>query len=302
MFDNSTQARAERLRRFETGAGFLAALDQSGGSTPQALSAYGIGPDDYADEAEMFELIHAARSRVIASRAFTGDRILGAILFGGTLDRRVEGLDVVDHLWNAKGILTFLKIDVGLDEVRDGVRPMREIPGLDATLADAAARGVFGTKERSFILAANPVGIETAVTQQIRIAEHVLAAGLVPILEPEIDISAPDKTEAEEQLKEALLRGLDRLSVPGRVAVKVTLPTIDGFYADLMAHPRVARVAALSGGYRRDDANARLSRNPGMIASFSRALLDGLGAKQTDEEFDATLDASIASIHRASIA
>lgn len=302
MFDNSTQARAERHHRFETGEGFLAALDQSGGSTRKALSLYGIGPEEYADEAEMFDLIHAARTRVIASRAFSGDRILGVILFGGTLDRRIDGFDVVEYLWEVKGVLAFLKIDVGLEAVRDGVQPMREIPRLDATLADAAERGVCGTKERSFIRAANHAGIETAVTQQIRIAEHVLAAGLLPILELEIDISMPDKAEAEELLKAELLRGLDALSEPGEVAVKVTIPTVDGFYSEVMEHPRVARVVALSGGYGRAEANARLARNPGMIASFSRALLDGLGAGQSDEEFDATLDASIASIHRASIA
>ena len=295
-------SRLDALTRFETGSGFLAALDQSGGSAPKALSRYGIAPSDYAGEAEMADLIHAARTRVIASPAFTSERILGAILFAGTLDRRIAGRDVVGYLREVKGILPFLKIDVGLDEERDGVQPMREIPDLDALLARAAERGIFGTKERSFLRAANPAGIELAVTQQLRVAEHVLAAGLVPIMEPEIDIAAPDKAEAEELLLAQLLRGLGALSGAGKVAVKVTIPTVDGFYAELMAHPRVARVVALSGGYPRAEANARLARNPGLIASFSRALLDGLTAQQTDEEFDRTLDASIASIHRASVA
>jgi fructose-bisphosphate aldolase class I len=302
MSDTFATTRLEALHRFETGSGFLAALDQSGGSTPAALSRYGITASEYAGEEEMADLIHAARTRVIASPVFTSDRILGAILFAGTVDRRIEGRGVVDYLWDVKGVLPFLKIDVGLVEERDGVQPMREIPDLDALLAWAAERRIFGTKERSFIRAADPAGIELVVTQQLRIAEHVLAAGLLPILEPEIDISAPDKAEAEEQLLAQLLRGLDTLPSDGKVAVKVTIPTVDGFYTGLMAHPRVARVVALSGGYPRAEANARLARNPGLIASFSRALLDGLAAQQAEEEFDRTLDASIASIHRASVA
>lgn len=293
---------AEQLTRFETGLGFLAALDQSGGSTPKALALYGIDESQYAGEAEMFDLIHAARTRVITSPAFNSDRILGAILFEGTLDREIDGRGVAEYLWAVKGILPFLKIDKGLNEARDGVQTMREIPGLDSLLARAAGRGVFGTKERSVVHAANRAGIDLAVTQQFRVAEHVLAAGLVPILEPEVDIHAPDKAEAEELLKAELLRELDGLAGAGKVAVKVTIPSVDGFYSDLIAHPRVARVVALSGGYSRDDANERLARNPGLIASFSRALLDGLTAQQSDEEFDRTLDASIESIYRASIA
>ncbi len=292
---------ATRLARFETGRGFIAALDQSGGSTPKALNLYGIDGAQYADEAEMFDLIHAARTRVITSPAFTSDRILGAILFEGTLDRNIDGRGVAEYLWDGKGILVFLKIDKGLAEEHDGVQPMREIPDLDELLARAAARGIFGTKERSLIHAASPTGIELAVTQQFRIAEHVLAAGLLPILEPEVDIHAPDKVEAEKLLKAQLLRQLDCLAGQERVAVKVTIPTVDDFYADLIAHPRVARVVALSGGYSRDEANGRLARNPGLVASFSRALLDGLTAQQTDEEFDRTLDRSIESIYRASI-
>lgn len=292
----------EQLTRFQTGRGFLAALDQSGGSTPKALALYGINESQYTGEAKMFDLIHAARTRVITSPAFTNDRILGAILFEGTLDRDIDGRGVADYLWAVKGIIPFLKIDKGLNEARDGVQTMREIPGLDALLHRAAERGVFGTKERSVIHAANRAGIDLAVTQQFRVAEHVLAAGLVPILEPEVDIHAPDKAEAEELLKAELLRELDGLAGSGKVALKVTIPSVDGFYSDLIAHPRVARVVALSGGYSRDDANERLARNPGLIASFSRALLDGLTAQQTSEEFDRTLDASIESIYRASIA
>lgn len=292
---------AEQLTRFENGKGFLAALDQSGGSTPMALALYGVDESWYAGEAEMFDLIHAARTRVITSAVFASDRILGAILFQGTLDRDIDGRGVAEYLWVVKGILPFLKIDQGLNDARDGVQTMREIPGLDVLLAWAAERGVFGTKERSVIHAANKAGIDLAVTQQFRVAEHVLAAGLVPILEPEVDIHAADKPEAERLLKAELLRELDSLPGAGKVAIKVTIPSIDGFYTDLIAHPRVARVVALSGGYSRDDANERLARNPGLIASFSRALLDGLTAQQSADEFDRTLDTSIESICRASI-
>lgn len=291
---------ATQTTRFETGQGFIAALDQSGGSTPRALALYGIDESQYQGEVEMFDLIHAARTRVITSPAFTSVRILGTILFEGTLDREIEGRGVAEYLWGVKGIIPFLKIDKGLHAERDGVQPMREIPDLDAVLHRAAERGIFGTKERSVIHAANPAGIEVIVTQQFRIAEHVLAAGLVPILEPEVDIHAADKAEAEEMLKAEVLRQLDGLAGDGKVAIKVTIPTVDGFYTDLIAHPRVARVVALSGGYARDEANLRLARNPGLIASFSRALLDGLTAQQREEEFDRTLDASIGSIYRAS--
>ena len=292
---------ATQTTRFETGQGFIAALDQSGGSTPRALALYGIDESQYQGEVEMFDLIHAARTRVITSPAFTSVRILGTILFEGTLDREIEGRGVAEYLWGVKGIIPFLKIDKGLHAERDGVQPMREIPDLDAVLHRAAERGIFGTKERSVIHAANPAGIEVIVTQQFRIAEHVLAAGLVPILEPEVDIHAADKAEAEEMLKAEVLRQLDGLAGDGKVAIKVTIPTVDGFYTDLIAHPRVARVVALSGGYARDEANPRLARNPGLIASFSRALLDRLTAQQSEDEFDRTLDASIESIYRASI-
>jgi fructose-bisphosphate aldolase class I len=298
--EESPSPNAEQLARFQTGAGLLAALDQSGGSTPAALTRYGIDETQYSSEAEMFDLMHAARTRVITSPSFASDRVLGAILFEGTLEREIEGRPAAEYLWEAKGIVPFVKIDKGLNRKRDGVQTMREIPDLDRVLRRAAARGVFGTKERSVILGANRLGIDLVVTQQIRVAEHVLAAGLVPILEPEVDIHAHDKADAEGLLLDALLRQLDGLAGDGLVAVKVTIPSTDGFYAELQAHPRVARVVALSGGYERADANARLARNPGLIASFSRALLDGLTADQPDAAFDATLDASLESIYQAS--
>lgn len=291
-----------QLARFETGRGFIAALDQSGGSTPKALARYGIDGGQYQNEDEMFGLIHAARTRVITNPVFTSDRILGAILFEGTLDRTIDGRSAAEYLWGLKGVLPFLKIDKGMEAERDGVQLMRDIPSLDELLARAAALGIFGTKERSVIHAATSAGIESVVAQQTRVAERVLAAGLVPILEPEVDIHAADKAQAEELLNAELLRRLDGMVGTGKVAVKVTIPTVDGLYDDLIAHSRVARVVALSGGYTRDEANARLARNPGLIASFSRALLDGLTAQQSEEEFTRTLDASIESIYRASIA
>lgn len=291
----------EQLTRFETGSGFIAALDQSGGSTPKALRLYGVDESEYSSQAEMFDLIHAARVRVVTSRAFTYERILGAILFEGTLDRQIDGRGFVDYLWEDKGIVPFLKIDKGMQDELDGVQVMREIPALDELLSRARAAGVFGTKERSVIHSANAAGIDRIVAQQFEIAERVLAADLVPIVEPEVDIKAPDKAEAEMLLKAAIMERLDALG-DRKIALKITIPSVDGFYTDLAAHPAIARVVALSGGYSRDEANARLSRNPGLIASFSRALLDGLTAQQSDEEFDRTLDASIESIYQASIA
>ena len=291
---------ADQLTRIETGRGFIAALDQSGGSTPKALALYGVSESDYASEAEMFDLIHAARTRVISSPAFTNESILAAILFEGTLEREIEGRAAADYLWSVKGIVPFLKIDKGLEEERDGVQLLRPIPGLETTLAQAAERGVFGTKERSVIHAANAAAIERVVAQQFEVARQVLDAGLLPIVEPEVDIAAPDKEQAETYLKARLVERLEE--VKGRkVALKLTIPSVDGFYSDLIAHPSVARVVALSGGYSRDEANARLARNPGLIASFSRALLDGLTIQQSQEEFDRTLDASISSIYQASI-
>jgi len=293
---------AAQLARFTTGQGFIAALDQSGGSTPAALALYGIDPARYDGDDEMFALIHAARARVVTSPVFTSERVLGAILFEGTLARDIDGRPSAEYLWREKGIVPLLKIDRGLAPEAHGVQLMREIPDLDALLARAASAGIFGTKERSLILRADAEGIDAVVAQQIEVGRRVNAAGLVPILEPEVDIHAPDKAEAEALLKAALLRQLDALPDEAIVAVKVTIPTVDDFYADLIAHQRVARVVALSGGYARDDANERLARNPGLIASFSRALLDGLTVDQTPEEFDRTLDATIEGIYRASIA
>lgn len=291
----------QQLTRFEHGAGFIAALDQSGGSTPKALRQYGIDESRYANETEMFDLIHAARTRIITSPAFTADRILGAILFEGTLDRQIDGRAASDYLWSAKGIIPFLKIDKGLAEASAGVQLMRDIPGLGKTLDRAVSQGVFGTKERSVIHAANPMGIAQVVDQQFEIGQRVLDAGMVPILEPEVDIAIADKQQAEELLKQRLVAGLDALGEQ-QVALKLSIPSVDGFYTDLIEHPNVARVVALSGGYSRDEANERLARNPGLIASFSRALLDGLTAGQSEEDFDRTLDASIESIYRASMA
>lgn len=291
----------QQAARFEQQQGFIAALDQSGGSTPKALRAYGIEDSAYASDAEMFDLIHQARTRIITSPVFTGERVLGAILFEGTLDRQIEGKDPATYLWEVKGIVPFLKIDKGLEAENNGVQLMKEIPGLDALLARARAKGVFGTKERSVIKAADAQGIADIAQQQIDLGTRVLAADLVPILEPEVDINTPNKAQAEEMLKSELLRLLPSYG-SAKVGVKLTIPDVDGFYADLIGHPNVARVVALSGGYSRDDANERLKRNPALIASFSRALLDGLTAGQDDESFDKTLDASIESIYRASIA
>lgn len=288
------------LARFETGKGFIAALDQSGGSTPKALRLYGLDPSAYASEDEMYDLIHAARARIVTSPVFTSSRVLGAILFEATLDRDVEGVGFAQFLWSTKGILPFLKIDRGLEDTADDVQLMRDIPGLDELLARARGKGVFGTKERSVIHAANESGIERVVAQQFTLGERVLDAGLMPILEPEVSITAPDKAEAEALLAEQIRAHLGALG-DRTVALKVSIPTIDGFYSDLTAHPNVARVVALSGGYSRDEANARLARNPGLIASFSRALLDGLTAQQSPEEFDRTLDATIEAIYQASI-
>ncbi|MFV0430151.1 MAG: fructose bisphosphate aldolase [Arachnia sp.] len=290
----------QQLDRFENGKGFIAALDQSGGSTPKALRQYGVDESQYSTEAEMFDIIHAARTRIITSPAFTSEHILGAILFDGTLDREIEGRGAADYLWSVKGIVPFVKIDKGLAEPDDDVQLMREIPDLAETLAHGLTQGAFGTKERSVIHAANPHGITQVVDQQFAIADQVLNAGLMPIVEPEVSIGAPDKQQAEAILKTELLEHLGGLG--GRkVALKLTLPTVVGFYSDLVTHPNVARVVALSGGYERDQANDLLAQNFGVIASFSRALLDGLSAQQSSEEFDRTLAASVESIYRASI-
>ncbi len=286
--------------RFEQGQGFIAALDQSGGSTPKALAQYGVPEDVYSNEDEMYALIHEARSRIITSPVFDSKRIIGAILFENTLDREIEGVPSAKYLWETKNIVPILKIDKGLADKQDDAQLMKDIPGLDELLARAKAQGVYGTKERSVIYAANPASIKAVVDQQFELADRVLAAGLVPIVEPEVNIDAPDKAEAEALLKAEILAHLDKLDGE-KVALKLTIPDVDNFYRELIEHPAVARVVALSGGYPRDEANDRLSRNNGLIASFSRALLDGLTASQSDEEFNSTLDATIEGIYRASL-
>lgn len=291
----------EMLEKVRAGDGFIAALDQSGGSTPKALKGYGVGEDKYSNETEMYDRIHEMRTRIITSRAFD-ERILGAILFENTMDRDIEGRGTAEYLWQQKRIVPFLKIDKGLANEENGVQLMKPMPGLDALLARGVQKGVFGTKERSVIKRGDRAGIQDIVDQQFEVGRQVLAAGLVPILEPEVDINAPDKDEAEFILRDAILGGLGGLPNDQVVMLKLTLPEEDGFYTPLVEHPRVLKVVALSGGYSRDDANEKLSRNPGVIASFSRALLDGLRADQSDDQFNATLDEAIESIYAASVA
>jgi fructose-bisphosphate aldolase, class I len=296
-------AAIDMLEQVATGHGFIAALDQSGGSTPKALAQYGVDPSEYSGEDEMYDRVHEMRTRIMTSPVFSGARVVGAILFEGTMDRTVEGLPTATYLWQERGVVPFVKVDQGLaDEDADGVQLMKDMPGLDALLARARDAGVFGTKMRSVIKRASAAGVQRVVDQQFAVGLRILAAGLVPILEPEVDIHAPDKGEAEALLRDALLAGLDAVPAGSRVMFKLTLPEQDGFYAPLVAHPKVLKVVALSGGYARDEANARLARNPGVIASFSRALVDGLSAHMDDAEFDAALDASIAAIHAASVA
>ena len=293
------EQQAEQMRH---GAGFIAALDQSGGSTPKALAAYGVGPERYASEAEMFDLVHAMRPRVITSPSFTSERIIGAILFERTMDGRIEGRPTAEYLWEVKHVVPFLKVDKGLAEEDRHVRIMNPIPGLDELLERAVRAGIFGTKMRSVILAADPEGVGAIVDQQFEIAERISATGLVPIIEPEVDIHAADKAEAEELLIAALTEHLDALPEGVDVMLKVSIPTVDGRYSELMKHPRVMRIVALSGGYERSEANARLARNPGLIASFSRALLEGLSDSQSQEEFDSVLAATAESVYEASVA
>lgn len=290
----------QQLEKVRNGAGFVAALDQSGGSTPKALRLYGIEESEYSGDAEMFDLIHAMRTRIMTSPAFGGDRILAAILFEMTMDRQVEGVDTAEYLWSTKAVVPFLKVDKGLAEEADGAQVMKPMPDLDELLGRASAKGIFGTKMRSVIKVADGKGVNAVVDQQFDVGRQILGAGLMPIIEPEIDIHSPSKAGAEELLLGAISGQLDSLSDDEQVMLKLTLPETDGFYTSLIDHPRVARVVALSGGYTREDANARLGRNKGMIASFSRALTEGLSAKQSDEEFNATLDASIGSIAAAS--
>ncbi|MEY4032307.1 MAG: hypothetical protein RL573_1219 [Actinomycetota bacterium] len=291
----------EQLTRMRDGKGFIAALDQSGGSTPKALRLYGIEESTYSGDEQMFDLMHAMRTRMILSPAFNGERVLGAILFEGTMDRSIEGLGSAEFLWTKKKVIPFLKVDKGLADEAEGVQMMKPMPDLDALCEKAVSKGIFGTKMRSVIKAANKKGIDAVVAQQFEVGKQIIGHGLVPIIEPEVDINIPDKTEAESILRDALVAELDKLSAEQPVMLKLTIPNVDNFYADLVRHPRVVRLVALSGGYSREDANAKLSRNNGMIASFSRALAEGLFAQQSDEEFNSILDATIAGIYAASI-
>jgi fructose-bisphosphate aldolase class I len=291
---------AEQLQKIESGAGFIAALDQSGGSTPKALLAYGLDKTSYANEAQMFDLIHRMRSRIMTSPAFTGDRILGAILFEMTMERQVGGKGAAEYLWEDKHIVPFVKVDQGLAEEADGVRLMKPMDRLDDLLGRAKTHGVFGTKMRSVVSLADEVGIDAVVAQQFEVARRILDAGLVPIIEPEVDIHSPEKAEAETLVTATITAQLDTLAGDQRVMLKLTLPDEDDLYADLVRNPRVLRVVALSGGYSLEEANARLARNHGVVASFSRALTGGLSAQQSEAEFDAALDAAIGSIFRAS--
>jgi fructose-bisphosphate aldolase class I len=290
----------QQLEQMRTGKGFIAALDQSGGSTPKALKLYGVDESSYSNEDEMFDVIHAMRSRMVMSPAFTGNRVLAAILFEGTMDRSIDGVGSAEYLWSRKQVIAILKVDKGLADEADGVQLMKPMPELDALLAKARANGIFGTKMRSVIKVANAKGISEVVAQQFAVGRQILAGGLVPIIEPEVDINSPSKKEAEVLLKAALLKELDAQPADQPVMLKLTLPEDDNFYLDLVKHPSVLRVVALSGGYSRDDANTKLSKNNGVIASFSRALTEGLSAQQSDAEFNASLDNAIASIYAAS--
>ena len=290
----------DMLDKVRTSTGFLAALDQSGGSTPKALLAYGVEESAYDGEDEMFDMVHAMRSRIITSPAFDGDRVLGAILFEMTMDREIEGRGSAEFLWNEKGVVPFLKCDKGLADEANGAQVMQPMPDLDALLARGVEKGMFGTKMRSVIKEANAAGVDAVVDQQFEIGLQILGHGLMPIIEPEVDVHSPSKVESEELLKAAIHRNLDQLDEGTEVMLKLSLPSIDNFYADLIAHPKVLKVVALSGGYSRDESNEILARQNGMIASFSRALAEGLSAKQSDDEFNATLDATIASIAAAS--
>lgn len=291
----------EQLTKVRDGKGFIAALDQSGGSTPKALKLYGLGSDAYANEEEMFERIHEMRTRIITSPAFGGQRIIGAILFEKTMDGAVEGRGTAEYLWSVKQVVPFLKVDKGLAEEADGVQIMKPMPGLDALLERARDKGVFGTKMRSVIKMANEGGVNAIVDQQFDIGGQILGHGLVPIIEPEVDIHSPQKAEAEELMRARIQARLDALSADQNVMLKLTLPSVDDYYEAFVEHPRVVRVVALSGGYSRDEANDLLARNHGVVASFSRALTEGLTAQQSDEDFNAALDASIGSIYEASL-
>jgi len=296
-----SQANLAQRRKMQAGQGFIAALDQSGGSTPQALAAYGIGRSEWSTDDEMFALVHAMRARIMTSPGFTGDRILGTILFERTMEQDVAGLMAADYLWAVKQVVPFLKVDQGLTPEQAGVQLMKPMPGLDSLLERAVQRGIFGTKMRSVIRQAHPDGIQAVVRQQFEHAARILEFGLVPIVEPEVDIHCPEKQQAEELLRQEILASLESLPAGRQVMLKLTLPTIDDFYEVFVKDSRILRVAALSGGYSQAEANALLRRNHGVIASFSRALAEGLSARQTDAEFDAVLDGSIQRIYEASI-
>jgi len=291
----------EQRERMGSGQGFIAALDQSGGSTPKALRLYGINDDAYSGDTQMFDLIHTMRTRIITSPAFTGQRIVGSILFEQTMDRDIEGRGSADYLWNVKHVVPFLKVDKGLAEEADGVQVMKPMPGLDDLLARAIEKGVFGTKMRSVIKTADPGGVQRVVDQQFEIGNQILAAGLVPIIEPEVDIHSPEKAQAEHLLREAVTAQVAQVPDDRQIMLKLTLPSEADFYAGLIADPKVLRVVALSGGYSREEADRRLRQNHGMIASFSRALTEGLTAQQSDEQFNALLDDSVQSIYDASL-
>ncbi len=290
----------QQLDKIRNEPGFIAALDQSGGSTPKALANYGVDASAYTNDDEMFDVIHQMRTRIMTSPAFNGDRIMGAILFENTMEREVEGQPTADYLWNVKRVVPFLKVDQGLADESHGAQVMKPMPDLDALLDRARQKNLFGTKMRSVIKGANADGVNAVVDQQFEVGRRIVAAGLVPIIEPEVDIKSPEKAAIEDLLKTAILTHLDQLGDGELVMLKLTLPENDNFYRDCIEHPNVLKVVALSGGYSREEANARLERQNGMVASFSRALTEGLSAQQSDDEFNAMLDASIESIYQAS--
>jgi fructose-bisphosphate aldolase class I len=296
----ASQAQLDMLAKINNQNGFIAALDQSGGSTPKALGLYGVEPSEYQGDEEMFAKVHEMRTRIITSSVFNGERVLGAILFENTLDRNILGQSTSSYLWNVKQVVPFLKVDKGLEAEVNGTQLLKAIPDLDALLAKANAQNVFGTKMRSVVKLANAVGVDALVEQQFAVAKQILAAGLMPIIEPEVDIHSLEKAAAEALLKDSILKHLDNLAAGQQVMLKLTLPETANFYQDLVQHAKVLKVVALSGGYSREVANNRLIENNGMIASFSRALSEGLSAKQSDTEFDGTMDLSIESIYQAS--
>lgn len=291
----------QQFDRVKNDKGFIAALDQSGGSTPKALKLYGVSEDQYSNEDEMYDLIHEMRTRVMTAPSFNSESILGAILFEQTMDRKVEGKYTADYLWEEKGVVPFLKVDKGLADEAEGVQLMKDMPNLDELLQRANERHIFGTKMRSVIKEANPSGIRKVVEQQFEVAKQILAAGLMPIIEPEVDIHSADKEKCEELLKQEVLNLLDSLGEQENVMLKLTIPTVDNFYKELIDHPHVVRVVALSGGYPRDEANEKLAANNGLIASFSRGLSEGVSANQSEDEFNSTISNSIQTIYEASI-